>query len=182
MRHSGGSKWMKRTGDWSLLTLHSLTHWSRHFQDDILKRIFSNENCCILMKMSLKFVSHGPINNIPSLVHIMAWHRPGDKLLSESMVVSLLTNICVTRPQRVNCYNPSKTHSKLTSWMVIIHLSCFVFEILHRERQFHQRSALLNFCERHKLVTSGFLSQRDSYVKACQDGIMLRDLNLYSPL
>ena len=29
----------------------------------------------------------------------MAWRRPGDKLLSEAMVVSLLTHICVTRPQ-----------------------------------------------------------------------------------
>ena len=29
----------------------------------------------------------------------MAWHRAGDKPLSEPMMVSLLTNICVTRPQ-----------------------------------------------------------------------------------
>ena len=26
--------------------------------------------------MSLKFVPRGPINNIPALVQIMAWHRP----------------------------------------------------------------------------------------------------------
>ena len=32
----------------------------------------------------------------------MAWHRPGDKPLSEAMVVSVLTHICVTRPQWVN--------------------------------------------------------------------------------
>ena len=31
----------------------------------------------------------------------MAWCRPGDKPLSESMMVSLLTHICVTRPQWV---------------------------------------------------------------------------------
>ena len=31
----------------------------------------------------------------------MAWRRPGDKLLSEPMMVSLLTHICVTRPQWV---------------------------------------------------------------------------------
>ena len=43
----------------------------------------------------------GPINNIPALVHMMAWRRPGDKLLSEPMSVSLLTHICVTRPQWV---------------------------------------------------------------------------------
>ena len=48
-----------------------------------------------------KFVHKGPINNIPALVQIMAWRRPGDKPLSESMMVSLLTHICVTRPQWV---------------------------------------------------------------------------------
>ena len=32
----------------------------------------------------------------------MAWRRPGDKPLSEPIVVSLLTHICVTRPQWVN--------------------------------------------------------------------------------
>ena len=32
----------------------------------------------------------------------MAWHRPGDKPLFEPMMVSLLTHICVTRPQWVN--------------------------------------------------------------------------------
>ena len=32
----------------------------------------------------------------------MVWPRRGDKPLSEPMMVSLLTHICVTRPQRVN--------------------------------------------------------------------------------
>ena len=32
----------------------------------------------------------------------MAWRRPGDKPLSEPMMVSLPTHICVTRPQWVN--------------------------------------------------------------------------------
>ena len=50
---------------------------------------------------SLKFVPKGPINNYPSLVQIMAWRRSGDKPLSEPMMVSLLTHICVTRPQWV---------------------------------------------------------------------------------
>ena len=36
------------------------------------------------------------------MVQIMAWRRPGDKPLSEAMMVSLLTHICVTRPQWVN--------------------------------------------------------------------------------
>ena len=72
-----------------------------HFADDISKRIFFNENIWILIQISLKSVPKDPINNIPSLVQIMAWCRPGDKLLSEPMMVILLTHICVTRPQWV---------------------------------------------------------------------------------
>ena len=73
----------------------------RHFPDDMFKCIFANENVWILIKFSPKFVPRGPINNIPALVQIMAWRRPGDKPLSELMMVSLLTHICVTRPQWV---------------------------------------------------------------------------------
>ena len=58
----------------------------RHFPDDIFKRIFLNENCYILMKISLKFIPQGPINNIPELYQIMAWRWSGDKPLSEPMM------------------------------------------------------------------------------------------------
>ena len=71
----------------------------RLFADDTFKRIFLNKNNRISIKISLKFVPKGPINNIPALVHIMAWRRPGDKPLSEPMMVSSTTHICVTRPQ-----------------------------------------------------------------------------------
>ena len=74
----------------------------RHFADDIFSRIFLNENVLISIKISLKFVPKGPINNIPALVQIMAWLPPGDKPLSEPVMVRLLTHICLTRPQRVN--------------------------------------------------------------------------------
>ena len=74
----------------------------RHFADDIFNCISLNENVWIMIKNSLKFVPKGLINNIPALVQIMAWHRPGDKPLSEPMLVSLPTHICVTRPQWVN--------------------------------------------------------------------------------
>ena len=47
----------------------------------------------------MKFVPKFRFNNIPALVKIMAWCRPGDKRLSEPMVVSLLTHVCATRPQ-----------------------------------------------------------------------------------
>ena len=71
------------------------------FADDIFKRIFLNENVKISIKISLKFVPKGPINNNPALVQIIAWRQPGDKPLSESMLVRLPTHICVTRPQWV---------------------------------------------------------------------------------
>ena len=74
----------------------------RHFADDTFKRIFVNENVIILIEISLKFVPKGPINNIPALVQIMAWRRPGDKPLSEPMMICLPTHTCVTRPQWVN--------------------------------------------------------------------------------
>ena len=82
----------------------NLTHWSRskNFPDDIFKGIFFNEIVRILIKISLKFVPQGPINNIPALFQIMTCRRPGDKPLSESMMVNLLTHKCVTRPQWVD--------------------------------------------------------------------------------
>ena len=65
----------------------------RHFADDTFKLISVNENVRILIKISLKFVPKGPINNIAALVQIMACRRPGDKPLSEPMIVILLTHI-----------------------------------------------------------------------------------------
>ena len=73
-----------------------------HFADDTFNPIFVNENVRISIKFSLKFVPKGPINNIPALVQIMVWRRPGDKPLSEPVMVSLLTHMCVTLPQWVN--------------------------------------------------------------------------------
>ena len=53
----------------------------RRFTDDTFKRIFLNENFRILIKISLKFVPKGPINNNQSLVQTMAWRRWGDKVI-----------------------------------------------------------------------------------------------------
>ena len=49
----------------------------RHFTEDIYKCILLNENV---------FVPKVLINNIPTLVPIMAWRRPGTKPLSEPMM------------------------------------------------------------------------------------------------
>ena len=41
----------------------------------IFQWIFLNENVRISINISLKFVPWGPINNIPTLVQVMAWRR-----------------------------------------------------------------------------------------------------------
>ena len=80
--------------------IESETKWTpfsrRHFQMDFLEW-----KCMNFIKISLKFVPMGQINNIPALVHTMAWRHPGNMPLPEPMMVNLLTHICVTRPQWV---------------------------------------------------------------------------------
>ena len=102
-----------------------LTHWGRDKMDadDILKCIFLNENAWIPIMISLKFVPKDPINNIPALVQIMAWCRPGDKPLSEVMMISLLMHICVTRPQWSEGYPPvDSSHQR--PLMLNVDVSC----------------------------------------------------------
>ena len=111
----------------------------RHFPDDIFKCIFLSENVSIAIQISLKLVCKGPINNIPTLVQILAWRCPGDKPLSEPMMVSSPTHICVTRPQWVNpgsqtwsqCVKPKmypfkkvgviKSHNNMTNYSMMVH-------------------------------------------------------------
>ena len=82
-----------------------VTHWGRDKMTAISQTTFSNVFYSMKLlefariKISLTFASKGPINYIPAVIPIMAWRRPGDKSLSEPMVVSLPTHTCVTRPQ-----------------------------------------------------------------------------------
>ena len=92
--------------------------------DDTFKRIFLNENIRISTKNSLKFLPKGLINNIPALVLIMAWCRPGDNPLSESMLVRSLTQICVTRRQWVNAV--IETGDKVSLYRTLLKQLCHV--------------------------------------------------------
>ena len=97
----------------------------RQFAGDIFKCIFLNENLWISLKVSLKFVPRVGINNIPALVLIMAWCRPGAKAVSEPLMASLLTNICVTRPQWVkskcsNYIEESELRNAVGKWWSFI--------------------------------------------------------------
>ena len=111
----------------------------RHFPDDIFKCICWNENMWIFITISLKFVPRGQINNIPALVQIMAWRRPGDKPLSEPMMFRLSTHICVARPQcvkdmgKINHYETTTKHNKYAT--VLLHIfvlfsaiGCYIFK------------------------------------------------------
>ena len=104
-----------------LMNLLKLTHLGRdksgrHFPD-IFKCISLNENVWILIKIPLKFVPKGLINNIPALVQIMAWRRPGAKPLSEPILVSLLTHICPTWSQWVKLISMMSYGVSLGKWV-----------------------------------------------------------------
>ena len=79
------------------------THWGRDegppFRRRHFRTHFLNDNIWISNKITRKFVSKGPINNIPALVQIVAWRRPGDKPLFEPMMVRLLRLISVIQRQ-----------------------------------------------------------------------------------
>ena len=73
--------------------IFSWTKWPpfrrRHFQVH-----FCEWRVWIWIKIQLKFVPRGLINNIPALVQIMAWHRSGDKPLFEPMLTQF-TDACM---------------------------------------------------------------------------------------
>ena len=77
----------------------------RHFADDIFKSNSWMKMFEFRLKYHWSLFLKDPINNILALVQIMAWCRPGDKPLSEAMMVSLPTHTCVTRPQWVLTHN-----------------------------------------------------------------------------
>ena len=58
-------------GGWGVVKTSGPRENGRNLADDIFKCILLNENCCIFIEISLKFVPKGPINNITALVHIM---------------------------------------------------------------------------------------------------------------
>ena len=57
---------------------------------DIFKMHFFNKNVWILIKISLKFVPRGPVDNMAALVQIMTWWQRGNKSLFEPMMAKLI--------------------------------------------------------------------------------------------
>ena len=125
-----------------------LRPYRHHFADDIFKCIFEKENELISPRISLKFVPKVRINNIPALVQIMAWCRPGNKPLSEPMMASLLTHIWVTQPQWVNLLDPGGCGCnlewiifKLISMIEILNISCEIALMCPTLTWYHQATS-----------------------------------------
>ena len=93
-----------------------IPHWGRDIWTPFGRRYFQVHflewKCLNSYQNFTEVYPKDRINNIPALVQIMAWRRPGDKPLSEPIMVSLTTHICVTRPQWVNVHT---IHVKIQS-------------------------------------------------------------------
>ena len=88
----------------------------RHFADEMFIRIFSNENVLIPNKISLKYITWGPIDNMSALVQITAWRRPGDKPLSEP----LLTQFTDAYELAGRCgWHVYDMHDIISSWQLL---------------------------------------------------------------
>ena len=119
----------------------------RHFACDIFKCIFLDENAWNLFKISLKFVHKFRMNNMSALVQLMAWRLSGAKSLSEPMMVSLLTHICVTVP----LIEIRQTNIGIRSWKSIYNylsfgpesqfMLTFIFHIMDASEVFKMSSS-----------------------------------------
>ena len=63
--------------------------------------------------------------NIPALVQIIVWSRPGEKPLPEPIMVKLLTYVCVTGPQRgigsrVSLWLNDRLLTLVLHWFVLV--------------------------------------------------------------
>ena len=69
----GLSRFEARTEHTSMSTRKHLPGRNgRHFGDDIFKCIFTNGKFCSLIRISLKFVLKGPIDNKSTVVQVIA--------------------------------------------------------------------------------------------------------------
>ena len=111
-----GDCWLRR---WTIITLRPRQN-GRHIPDDIFKCIFVNENVWIPNKISPKFGPKCATNNIPALVQIMAWRRPGDKPLSEPMMVNLPKHIYTRHSASMRFIHRliSAAHTRVSQWNV----------------------------------------------------------------
>ena len=113
------------------------THWGRDKMAAISQTAFSWMKIYqFRLRFHWNFFLRVQINNIPALVQIMAWRRRGNKPLSEPVMVSLLTHICVTRPQWVKIcwlilFTNMHQYGALYERSVVKQSCCWQFEMCH---------------------------------------------------
>ena len=73
---------------WCLLddSISTLRPRQNGHQFDTFKCIYLNQSVSYLIEISFRYVPWGRIDDKPALFKIMAWHRPGDKPLCETMM------------------------------------------------------------------------------------------------
>ena len=147
----------------------------RHFADDTFKRIFIESNVRNSINISLKFVPKGRIHNITSLVRIMAWCRPGDKPLSEHMLVRLPTQICVTGPQWVKAHDTEDSNDLYSNqWLVLLHLHVILFHhVIVNQIDLVQKSLRAEICWRHSEMRFKIAHSISNFVLRCQWYLLL---------
>ena len=111
---------------------YCITHWGWDKMAAISQTTFSNVFSWMNMyKFCLSF--HWSFF-IPALVQIMAWCRPGNKPLSEPMMLSLLMHICITRPQCVKdrvpgCSTNNGSQCEMPYYNIIITYSITIAKV-----------------------------------------------------
>ena len=104
------------------------------FPDDIFKCLFLNENLWVSFEISLKFAPKGSINTVPALVQIMAWRRPGDKPLSEPMIVIYW-----------RIYALLGLNEFMISRVLLLHNVAYIANTFHYETR-HQNTVFIDNC------------------------------------
>ena len=102
--------------------------------DDIFKRIFVNENDWMSIKISLKFIHEGPIDNKSVLVQVMAWRRQATSHYLNQCWPSFLTHICGTRGRWVN-HGDAMPRKRFPHYLPFVRgIIWWTVDSLHKER------------------------------------------------
>ena len=117
-----------------------LAHWGPDKMSAISQK-FSNafswtKTYEFKIKVSPKFVPKSPINKIPALIQVMAWCLPGDKPLSEPMMVSLPTNICVTHPNEFKEDFGEYLSGGIVFCRMLIIAHCFKYDFSYKKKKY----------------------------------------------
>ena len=128
-----------------LLTYHNTLRQAQngcHFADSIFKLISLNENFCILIQISMKFLPNGPTDNTPALFQIMAWCLTCDKPLSEAIDVLVYWHIyellCLTELNHT--FFENLINSPLSIWYDVIYNNIsYIIKMMMQQQYLDQK-------------------------------------------